>query len=108
MDAKDGRRRSYICLANLQEGLRPVHVWITERRGGIRQRLLMGGTPVGVLEGYGARRLSGGYGGGGPAAGQPAARDRERRRRRRGGRARRRAVIPVRGTIPPLVGHGSE
>lgn len=108
MDAKDGRRRSYICIANLQEGLRPVHVWITERRGGIRQRLLMGGAPVaGILEGYGARRLSGGCGGGGPAAGQPAAHDRERRRRR-GGRARRRAVTPVRGTIPPLVGHGSE
>jgi hypothetical protein len=66
----------------------------------------MGGAPVGVLEGYGARRLSGGCGGGGPAAGHPAARDRERRRR--GGRARRRAVTPVRGTLPPLVGHGWE
>jgi hypothetical protein len=48
--------------ANLQEGLRPVHVWIAQRRGGIGHRL-MRGAPVGVLEGYGACRL-GGRGGG--------------------------------------------
>lgn len=88
---------------NLQEGLRPVHVWIAQRRGGIGHRL-MRGAPVGVLEGYGARRLGGRGGGGGssPATGHPV-RDHERRAR---GRARRRAMAPVRGATPPLVGHG--
>jgi hypothetical protein len=64
----------------------------------------MGGVSVRVLEGYGARRLNG-CGGEGAAAGHPT---RDRERRRRGGRARRRAVTPVRGTAPPLFGHGSD
>ena len=64
----------------------------------------MRGAPVGVLEGYGARRLGGGCGGGGSrATGHPVRDDRERR-----GRARRRAMAPVRGAAPPLVGHGLE
>ena len=64
----------------------------------------MRGAPVGVLEGYGARRLGGGCGGGGSrATGHPVRDDRERR-----GRARRRAMAPVRGAAPPLLGHGSE
>jgi len=63
----------------------------------------MRGAPVGVLEGYGARRLGGCGRRGSPATGHPV-RDRERR-----GRARRRAMAPaVRGAAPPLVGHGLE
>jgi hypothetical protein len=56
------------------------------------------GAPVRAMEGYGARRL------GGCRRGRPATGDPVRRQRR--GPACRRAVVPMRGTTPPLVGHG--